>query len=149
MPHALGRKDPRGCAFNFLELTKHMAVGANEVLPKLWKLTMKCCHICIWSLAFTILKTHHSMEDGDLTMANRVHKISSIVGGMLFVADNLYIHTAWHLATAIGVSTCNMLLEQCFRSNAKEIDFIKVTPKTTTMALLMEKASLYCTKWRQ
>ncbi|QHO19281.1 ABA-responsive protein [Arachis hypogaea] len=58
-------------------------------------------------------------------MANRVHKISSIVGGMLFVADNLYIHTAWHLATAIGVSTCNMLLEQCFRSNAKEIDFIK------------------------
>ncbi|XP_020974233.1 uncharacterized protein LOC107647656 isoform X3 [Arachis ipaensis] len=85
----------------------------------------------------------------DLTMANRVHKISSIVGGMLFVADNLYIHTAWHLATAIGVSTCNMLLEQCFRSNAKEIDFIKVTPKTTTMALLMEKASLYCTKWRQ
>ncbi|XLS96114.1 hypothetical protein HN51_038849 [Arachis hypogaea] len=62
----------------------------------------------------------------DLRMANRVHKMSSLVGGMLFVADDLYIHTAWHLATVIGVSNCNMLLEQCFRSNAKEIDFIKV-----------------------
>ncbi|XLU78994.1 hypothetical protein S245_002415 [Arachis hypogaea] len=47
---------PRLSKGKIQELTKHMAVGANEVLAKLWKLTVKCCHICIWSLAFTILK---------------------------------------------------------------------------------------------
>ncbi|XP_020966876.1 uncharacterized protein LOC110266453 isoform X2 [Arachis ipaensis] len=78
----------------------------------------------------------------DLRMANILHKMSSLVGGMLFVGDDLYIHTAWHLATVIGVSNCNMLLEQCFRSNAKEIDFIKDTPKTTTMALLVRNCFL-------
>jgi len=49
-------------------------------------------------------------------MAHTVHKMSSLLGCMLFVADDLfpktpYLHAAWHLAAAVGVGTCNKLLE--------------------------------------
>ncbi|XP_058079708.1 uncharacterized protein LOC131227894 isoform X3 [Magnolia sinica] len=52
----------------------------------------------------------------ELRMAHNLHKMSSILGGALFIADDLfpstpYIHAAWHLAAAVGVGTCNKLLE--------------------------------------
>ena len=52
----------------------------------------------------------------DLRMAHSMHTMSSILGGLLFVADDCfpqipYIHAAWHLAAAVGVGTCNKLLE--------------------------------------
>lgn len=52
----------------------------------------------------------------ELRTAHSLHAMSSLLGGMLFVADDLfpetpYIHAAWHLAAAVGVGTCNKLLE--------------------------------------
>lgn len=52
----------------------------------------------------------------DLKMAHNLHKMSSLLGGAFFVADDCfpefpYLHAAWHLAAAVGVSTCNKLLE--------------------------------------
>ena len=49
-------------------------------------------------------------------MAHNVHKMSSLLGGVLFIVDDVfprtpYIHAAWHLAAAVGVSTLNKLLE--------------------------------------
>ncbi|KAJ1425402.1 hypothetical protein SESBI_11116 [Sesbania bispinosa] len=57
-----------------------------------------------------------ALKDPDLRMAHTVHKMSTLLGGMLFVADDLfprtpYLHAAWHLAAAVGVGTCNRLLE--------------------------------------
>lgn len=57
-----------------------------------------------------------ALKDPQLRMAHNVHKASSLVGGMLFVADDVFpetpfIHAAWHLAAAVGVGTCNKLLE--------------------------------------
>nr|CAB3453359.1 unnamed protein product [Digitaria exilis] len=52
----------------------------------------------------------------ELRMAHNLHKMSSLLGGALFIADDCfpetpYIHAAWHLAAAIGIGTCNKLLE--------------------------------------
>ncbi|KAJ3677396.1 hypothetical protein LUZ60_003120 [Juncus effusus] len=52
----------------------------------------------------------------ELKTAHSVHKMSGILSGALFVLDDCYpeipyIHAAWHLAAAIGVVTCNKLLE--------------------------------------
>ncbi|WVZ64928.1 hypothetical protein U9M48_014371 [Paspalum notatum var. saurae] len=55
-------------------------------------------------------------SEPELKMAHNLHKMSSLLGGALFIADDYfpetpYIHAAWHLAAAIGVGTCNKLLE--------------------------------------
>ncbi|CAL5088392.1 unnamed protein product [Urochloa decumbens] len=52
----------------------------------------------------------------ELRMAHNLHKMSSLLGGALFIADDCfpetpYMHAAWHLAAAIGIGTCNKLLE--------------------------------------
>lgn len=52
----------------------------------------------------------------ELRMAHNLHKMSSLLGGALFIADDVfpetpYIRAAWHLAAALGVGTCNKLLE--------------------------------------
>ncbi|KAJ4760271.1 fold protein [Rhynchospora pubera] len=52
----------------------------------------------------------------DLRMAHNLHTMSGLLGGALFFADDCfpdtpYLHAAWHLAAAIGVGTCNKLLE--------------------------------------
>ncbi|KAK2975790.1 hypothetical protein RJ640_026052 [Escallonia rubra] len=57
-----------------------------------------------------------ALQDPDLKMAHNVHKMSSLLGGAFFIADDAFpetpfLHAAWHLAAAIGVSTCNKLLE--------------------------------------
>lgn len=49
-------------------------------------------------------------------MSHNVHKMSSLLGGALFIADDVFpetpfLHAGWHLAAAVGVSTCNKLLE--------------------------------------
>ena len=49
-------------------------------------------------------------------MAHNVHKMSSLLGGVLFIADDVFprtpfLHAASHLAAAVGVGTCNKLLE--------------------------------------
>jgi hypothetical protein len=52
----------------------------------------------------------------ELKTAHNLHRMSSLLGGALFIADDVfpetpYIHAAWHLAAALGVCTCNKLLE--------------------------------------
>jgi len=57
-----------------------------------------------------------ALEDPELRMAHNIHKMSSLLGGALFIADDVfpttpYIHAGWHLAAAVCVGTCNKLLE--------------------------------------
>lgn len=57
-----------------------------------------------------------ALKDPDLKLAHNVHKMSSLLGGMLFIADDVFpntpfLHAGWHLAAAVGVGTCNKLLE--------------------------------------
>lgn len=45
-----------------------------------------------------------------------LHTVSTLVGGALFVADDIcpdkpYLHAGWHLAAAMGVMTVNSLIE--------------------------------------
>ncbi|CAM0951327.1 unnamed protein product [Alopecurus aequalis] len=51
----------------------------------------------------------------ELRTVHNLHKMSSLLGGALFIADDYfpetpYIHAAWHLAAAMGIGTCNKLL---------------------------------------
>lgn len=57
-----------------------------------------------------------ALSNRDLRMAHNMHAISSVLAGLLFVFEDQlpqtpYIHAAWHLAAAVGVGTCNKLLE--------------------------------------
>ena len=64
-----------------------------------------------WQVSFA---KRASVEPEPRTVHN-LHKMSSLLGGALFIADDYfpetpYIHAAWHLAAAIGIGTCNKLL---------------------------------------
>lgn len=68
--------------------------------------------ICSFQVAFA----KRALNDPNLRMAHTVHKVSSLLGGVFFIADDVfpetpYLHAAWHLAAAVGVGTCNKLLE--------------------------------------
>ncbi|CAK9147401.1 unnamed protein product, partial [Ilex paraguariensis] len=57
-----------------------------------------------------------AIQDPDLRMAHNVHRMSSLLGGALFIADDVFpgtpvLHAGWHVAAAVGVSTCNKVLE--------------------------------------
>lgn len=57
-----------------------------------------------------------AFQEPELRTAHNVHKMSTLLGGALFIADDIfpdtpYLHAGWHLAAAIGVGTCNKLLE--------------------------------------
>lgn len=63
-----------------------------------------------------VVFAQRASQDPDLRMAYNVHKMSSLLSGVLFIADDVFprtpfIHAAWHLTAAVGVSTCNKLLE--------------------------------------
>jgi hypothetical protein len=65
---------------------------------------------------FQVVFAQRASQDPDLRMAYNVHKMSSLLSGVLFIADDVFprtpfIHAAWHLTAAVGVSTCNKLLE--------------------------------------
>uniref|UniRef100_A0A0E0ES43 Uncharacterized protein n=1 Tax=Oryza meridionalis TaxID=40149 RepID=A0A0E0ES43_9ORYZ len=70
-------------------------------------------------LAFSMCQVSFAKRasiEPELRMAHNLHKMSSLLGGALFIADDCfpetpYIHAAWHLAAAIGIGTCNKLLE--------------------------------------
>jgi len=56
------------------------------------------------------------IENPKLRGAHALHAASSLVGGALFIADDVfpdapYIHAAWHLAAAVGVMTINTLID--------------------------------------
>lgn len=57
-----------------------------------------------------------AVENPELRMTHTMHKMSSLLGGALFIADDVFpetpfLHAGWHLAAAMGVGTCNKLLE--------------------------------------
>lgn len=65
---------------------------------------------------FQVSFARRASIEPELRMAHNLHKMSSLLGGALFIADDCfpetpYIHAAWHLAAAIGIGTCNKLLE--------------------------------------
>ncbi|XP_024381556.1 uncharacterized protein [Physcomitrium patens] len=56
------------------------------------------------------------IENPKLRGAHALHTASTLVGGALFVADDIYpdtpyIHAAWHVAAAVGVMTINTLID--------------------------------------
>ncbi|KAL6539179.1 hypothetical protein OROGR_011828 [Orobanche gracilis] len=57
-----------------------------------------------------------AFQEPHLRPAHSVHKMSFLLGGALFIADDLlpetpFLHACWHLAAAVGVCTCNKLLD--------------------------------------
>ncbi|KAE8732065.1 hypothetical protein F3Y22_tig00002237pilonHSYRG00137 [Hibiscus syriacus] len=57
-----------------------------------------------------------AVNDPELRKAHDMHKMSSLLGAALFIADDMFpgtpfLHSAWHLAAAVGAGTCNKLLE--------------------------------------
>ncbi|KAK4263966.1 hypothetical protein QN277_029311 [Acacia crassicarpa] len=93
------------------ENPKVLMAATAAILP-VQPLMVSLVHTGMMEVAFA----KRALKDPDLRMAHTVHKMSGLLGGVLFIADDLfpetpYIHAAWHLAAAIGVGTCNKLLE--------------------------------------
>lgn len=93
------------------ENPKFLMAASAIVLP-FQPLMVSAVHTGMMEVAFA----KRSLKDPDLKTAHNVHKMSSLLGGALFIADDFFpetpfIHAGWHLAAAIGVGTCNKLLE--------------------------------------
>ncbi|CAL0314917.1 unnamed protein product [Lupinus luteus] len=87
-------------------------MAATAAFLPVQPLMVSLIHTGMMEVAFA----KRALKDPDLRMAHTVHKMSSLLGGMLFIADDLfprtpYLHAGWHLAAAVGVGTCNKLLE--------------------------------------
>lgn len=100
LSRALGNENPR------------LLMAASALLLPFQPLVVSAVHTGLMEVSFA---RRASMEP-ELRMAHNLHKVSSLLGGALFIADDCfpetpYIHAAWHLAAAIGVGTCNKLLE--------------------------------------
>ncbi|TXG57222.1 hypothetical protein EZV62_018535 [Acer yangbiense] len=93
------------------ENPKLLMVASALFLP-IQPLMVSAVHTGMMEVAFA----KRVVKDPKLRMAHNVHKMSSLLGGVLFIADDVFpqtpfLHAAWHLAAAVGVSTCNKLLE--------------------------------------
>ncbi|XP_035820514.1 uncharacterized protein [Zea mays] len=100
LSRAVGNENPR------------LLMAASALLLPFQPLVVSAVHTGLMEVSFA---RRASMEP-ELRMAHNLHKVSSLLGGALFIADDCfpetpYIHAAWHLAAAIGVGTCNKLLE--------------------------------------
>ncbi|KAJ0987176.1 hypothetical protein J5N97_005532 [Dioscorea zingiberensis] len=87
-------------------------MAASALLLPFQPLMVSAVHTGMMEVAFV----RRASTNPDLKMAHSMHTMSSVLGGLLFVADDFfpqtpYLHAAWHLAAAVGVSTCNKLLE--------------------------------------
>ncbi|XP_011016406.1 PREDICTED: uncharacterized protein LOC105119911 [Populus euphratica] len=88
------------------ENSKYLTAASAALLP-IQPLMVSAIHVAF---------AKRALKDPDLRMAHNLHKMSSLLGGVLFVADDClpstpFLHAGWHLAAAIGVGTCNKLLE--------------------------------------
>ncbi|GFY96378.1 hypothetical protein Acr_11g0006840 [Actinidia rufa] len=89
-----------------------LLMAASALFLPVQPLMVSAIHTGMMEVAFA----KRAVQDPDLRMAHNVHKMSSLLGGALFIADDVFpetpfLHAAWHLAAAIGVGTCNKLLE--------------------------------------
>ncbi|XP_066399395.1 uncharacterized protein [Miscanthus floridulus] len=89
-----------------------LLMAASALLLPFQPLMVSAVHTGLMEVSFA----RRASIEPELTMAHNLHKMSSLLGGALFIADDCfpetpYIHAAWHLAAAIGIGTCNKLLE--------------------------------------
>ncbi|KAH9619785.1 hypothetical protein KSS87_006625 [Heliosperma pusillum] len=110
---ALGFQAPRQCLSRALagENPNYLMAASALCLP-FQPLMVSVVHTGLMEVAFA----KRAVKDPELRMAHNIHKASSLLGGALFVADDVFpetpfLHAAWHLAAAVGVGTCNKLLE--------------------------------------
>ncbi|KAL8161242.1 hypothetical protein V2J09_012731 [Rumex salicifolius] len=88
-----------------------LLMAASALCLPFQPIMVSVVHTGMMEMAFA----KRAQEDPELRTAHKVHKLSSLLGGVLFVADDVfpqtpYLHAAWHLAAAVGVGTCNKLL---------------------------------------
>lgn len=93
------------------ENPKYLMCASALCLP-FQPLMVSVVHTGLMEVAFA----KRALKDPQLRTAHNVHKASSLLGGVLFVADDVFpqtpfLHAAWHLAAAVGAGTCNKLLE--------------------------------------
>lgn len=89
-----------------------LLMAASALVLPFQPLMVSAVHTGMMEVAFA----KRSLKDPDLKTAHNVHKMSSLPEGALFIADDFFPETpfldaGWHLAAAIGVGTCNKLLE--------------------------------------
>ncbi|MBA0792962.1 hypothetical protein Gohar_017407 [Gossypium harknessii] len=89
-----------------------LLMAASALLLPVQPLMVSAVHTGMMEVAFA----KKALKYPELRIAHNVHKMSSLLGGVLFIADDVFprtpfIHAAWHLAAAVGVGTCNKLLE--------------------------------------
>lgn len=89
-----------------------LLMAASALCLPVQPLMVSAVHTGLMEVAFA----KRAYQDPDLRMAHNVHKMSSLLGGALFIADDIFpetpfLHAGWHLAAAVGVGTCNKLLE--------------------------------------
>ncbi|XP_058108134.1 uncharacterized protein LOC131251453 isoform X2 [Magnolia sinica] len=100
LSRAIGNENPK------------LLMAASALCLPFQPLMVSVLHTGMMEVAFA----RRALTKPELRMAHNLHKMSSLLGGVLFVADDFfpqtpYIHAAWHLAAAIGVGTCHTLLE--------------------------------------
>ncbi|RCV11631.1 hypothetical protein SEVIR_2G210400v4 [Setaria viridis] len=89
-----------------------LLMAASALLLPFQPLLVSAVHTGLMEVSFA----KRASIEPELRMAHNLHKMSSLLGGVLFIADDCfpetpYMHAAWHLAAAIGIGTCNKLLE--------------------------------------
>ncbi|XP_020239517.1 uncharacterized protein LOC109818453 isoform X2 [Cajanus cajan] len=89
-----------------------LLTAASAICLPVNPMMVSVLHTGMMEVAFA----RRALKDPDLRMAHTVHKMSTVIGAALFIADDIfpktpYLHAAWHLAAAVGVGTCNKLLE--------------------------------------
>ncbi|CAN0877072.1 hypothetical protein LINGRAHAP2_LOCUS11661 [Linum grandiflorum] len=89
-----------------------LLMAASAALLPIQPLMVSALHTGMMEVAFA----KRALEDPELRTVHTMHKMSSLLGGALFIADDMfpetpYLHAGWHLAAAVGVGTCNKLLE--------------------------------------
>ncbi|XP_016752729.1 uncharacterized protein [Gossypium hirsutum] len=89
-----------------------LLMAATALLLPVQPLMVSAIHTGMMEVAFA----KRAIKDPELRKAHNVHKMSSLLGGALFIADDMFpgtpfLHSAWHLAAAVGAGTCNKLLE--------------------------------------
>lgn len=89
-----------------------LLMAASTFLLPIQPMVVSALHTGMMEVAFARRRS----TKPELRMAHNLHTTSSILGGALFIAEDCfpqtpYLHAAWHLAAAVGVGTCNKLLE--------------------------------------
>lgn len=91
--------------------SKALYVASALCLP-FQPILITAIHIGLMEVTFA----QRAQMEPRLKKAHSLHAAASVVGCALFVADDVFpdapfLHAAWHLTAAVGLATCNKLLE--------------------------------------